>query len=84
MERWPGWVIEEYRAYDSIQPFGDVRSNWHAAMIAHIMATAYSNPKRKRPQLQDFMWRTAKQKQMDNIEAADKFFEARRKANGNQ
>ena len=43
--------------YDRLEPFGDQRSNWHAAVIAQILAAVHTPKNRKPPSVVDFMWR---------------------------
>ncbi len=57
IESWPAGTLTEFAEYDALQPFGDLRNNWHAAIIAQIIATAYTSSKHKPPSIRDFMWR---------------------------
>jgi hypothetical protein len=68
-------------AYDQIEPFGDLRANWHSAMIAHIIAKANTSKKHRPPQLKEFMWKSSEERQMENLAEADQFF-FNRKGNG--
>ena len=40
-----------------IQPWGPERDNYHAALQAHIMASAHTPKGARRPQMSDFFYR---------------------------
>ena len=42
--------------YSRLEPFGAIRDNWHAALIASILANAYRDPKRPPPKFKDFFY----------------------------
>jgi hypothetical protein len=54
---WPAWEIATYMEYDSIEPFGDFRANWHSALIAYILAKVNTPTNKRQPELKDFIWR---------------------------
>ncbi len=60
----------EWRAYYALEPFGSWRDNYHAAMIAHILAMVNSDPKKSRPRFENFFYRdheSVAQQQRGNV-----------------
>jgi hypothetical protein len=53
---WPAWEIQAYQEYDNLEPFGEFRANWHAALIAYILAKVNTPANKAQPQFQDFFW----------------------------
>jgi len=49
--------LSEWQAFYRLEPFGDVRANWHAAVVAQIIAQAFSFGG-GRPKVADFMWQS--------------------------
>jgi hypothetical protein len=43
--------------YDTIQPFGDIRSNWHAALIAQILCAVNTSKNHRPPKVSDFLFK---------------------------
>lgn len=33
--------LQEWRQYEELEPFGQIRDNYHAAMVCHILANAH-------------------------------------------
>ncbi len=57
----PASEFAEWTAMYSIQPFGVWRDNYHAAMVAHILATAHSDPKKPKPRFDAFFYTDPKE-----------------------
>lgn len=74
IETWPGALLEEYRQLEILEPFGPMRDNWHAAQIAHILASVYTAKGRKPPQFSDFFYKDPYTREQEQVEAADTFF----------
>lgn len=45
------------RQFEELEPFGQWRDNWHAALIAYILASAHRDPKKRAPELADFFYK---------------------------
>ena len=43
--------------YQKLEPWGAWRDNWHAAMIATILASAHRDPKRPPPRMHEFFYK---------------------------
>lgn len=53
--------------YYSMEPFGAVRDNLHAAQIAAILANAHRDPKKSKPvKVSDFMYKDHKTQLEEN------------------
>lgn len=74
IEKWPAEDLIDFIEYDRIQPFGSERDNWHAAMIAQIIAAVNTPKRRKPPSVSDFMFVDKDLRQSENIQQADSFF----------
>jgi hypothetical protein len=55
IETLPARELDEWTAFYAMEPFGAIRDNWHAAVIACITANAY-RAKGKAFSIQDFMY----------------------------
>lgn len=51
--------------YDTLQPFGAERDNWHAAMIAQLIAAVHTPKNRRPPEVRDFMFRDSESRRQD-------------------
>lgn len=47
--------LAEWAEFFRIEPFGEIRDNWHMAVLAHIVSSAFSSGGHK-PKVEDFMW----------------------------
>lgn len=59
-------------AYDQLEPFGEERADFRAAIIAQILATVHRGKGQRKPKLSDFMPnfdRTPKQQAPEQIKA---------------
>ncbi len=53
----PASELLEWMEYESIEPFGAWRDNWHSATIAHILANVHRDPHRPPIPFQEFMFK---------------------------
>jgi hypothetical protein len=53
----PAREFAEWRAYFNLEPFGQWRDNYHAAMIAHLIAQAFRDKRRPKPEFEDFLFK---------------------------
>lgn len=74
IDTWPASVLEDFRALDILEPFGPARDNWHAAQVAYMIALAHSDPKKRRPRFDDFMYKDPYTIDEEKIAEADNFF----------
>lgn len=58
VKQWPNQDIIDLMAYDSIQPFGAIRDNWHMAVMAHLFSAAHTRKGQKPPDIKDFIYKT--------------------------
>ncbi len=52
----PSRLLLEWMEYERLEPFGAQRDNYHAAMIATILANAYRDRKRPPVKMSEFMY----------------------------
>ena len=74
IEALPASEVEGWRAFYNVQPFGPWRDNYHSAMVAHILAQAYGDPKRSGPVMSDFFFKDAATQQREKDEKILNFF----------
>lgn len=53
--------LRDWIEYDSIQPFGHERDNWHMGVLASILINQYLSKGQRPKNPNDFMFRTTKQ-----------------------
>ena len=61
--------------YFHLEPFGAWRDNWHAALVANILAAAHTPKNRRAPDFADFFFKDESTIQQERIDQADRFFE---------
>lgn len=59
-----------------------MRDNWHMAQIAYILASVYTDSKRKPPKFSDFMYKDPYTREQESIAEADDFFFRKGVSNG--
>lgn len=74
--------IVEWYAYYQLNPFGPERDNYHAAMIAHIMANQNRRKNAAEIPLSRFMYEDQDTAQRKRDERMLNFFKSRVKADG--
>jgi hypothetical protein len=78
IEQWSNSEIAEWSAYYELEPFGQERSNLHAATIASILANANRGKDAAPFSVQDFMYKTAEEAREEEerkaIESLSSFF----------
>ena len=47
--------LNEWFEFYNLEPFGEVRDNWHMAVVAHILANANRRPSAPPAKISDFM-----------------------------
>lgn len=52
-------MLAEWAEYERIEPFGAWRDNWHAALIAMILANAHRKPGSPSISMEDFFFQDA-------------------------
>lgn len=75
IESWSARDLADFMEYDQLQPFGSERDNWHAALIAQIIAAAHTARNRKPPSVKDFMFVDEQTRQEDKVVEMDQFFD---------
>lgn len=83
IEAWPATLLAEFKEYELLEPFGQWRDNYHAAMIAWILASVHRDPKRKPPALSDFMYQDAESAKIRQEQDTVAFFRGLKKAGNN-
>jgi len=53
----PAWLISEWMEYERLEPFGSWRDNWHAAIVATILANAFRSRNTSPVRLSEFMFK---------------------------
>lgn len=76
IDGWPARDLADLMQYDQIQPFGDERANWHAAIIAQLLAAIHTPKERRAPGIADFMYRDIREKVAEEEEQTLAFFRA--------
>lgn len=64
--------MREWCAYYELEPFGQERDNWHAAVIASTVANAMRGKGGRSLSVKDFMYRDQETSAMEQVDA---FFE---------
>ena len=67
----------EWKAFYQLSPFGPWRDNYHAAMIAHILAAANTPSKRRKPRFQSFFYQSPSAQRDKHRDNVINFFRAR-------
>jgi hypothetical protein len=52
----PAHLLAEWQEYERLEPFGAIRDNYHAAMIATILANAHRGPRRAPVKMDEFFY----------------------------
>lgn len=60
--------------YARLEPFGQLRDNWHMAVIASILASAYRDPKKQAAKFSDFFYTDEDTAREEKDKALMKFF----------
>lgn len=73
----PASELLEWMEYESLEPFGAIRDNWHSATIAHILANVHRDPKKPPIAFSDFMYRDHQSIQEEKARALIAFMDSR-------
>jgi len=79
---WPAWEVSTYLAYDQLEPFGEFRANWHAALTAYILAKVNTPANKAAPQFKDFFWRDEETRRDESTQHVMAMFRALKKTDG--
>jgi len=67
--------LQEWHQYEELEPFGQLRDNYHAAMVAHILANAHRGPNRPPVPFSQFFYVDRKTQQERNDRAMVEFMD---------
>lgn len=79
----PGRVLAEWMEYERIEPFGSWRDNYHSAIIASLMANAFSSERSRRISPDEFFYRDPESAQEYRDNQMLNRFRALKKKDGN-
>ena len=79
----PASELLEWIEYDRCEPFGDWRSDWRNAQVAHILANAFRAENTGPVPFSRFIWRDPRDVQDENDAAMIAFMDSKVVTDGN-
>lgn len=77
LEEMPARILSEWQTYASLEPFGEERADWRAAMLASTMANIHARKKGKPPyKIEDFMPKFDRAGKVSTVPLIDKVIAA--------
>ncbi len=67
----------DWQEFETLEPFGSWRDNWHAAMVATILANAFRSSSSRPSKISDFMYIDPESAQAIRDNAAVAFFDSK-------